>query len=270
MTHTAPPSPCSGAPCGAHPLAGRLAAPSCVLPAPVADNAAFLAGKVDEVGLCFFETRSCLEYTQRDLPREHALLPLRWHVHLPVDLPWPARAAKAASPARGAASLALAVMDKAAHLRPHLAVLHPPQGNVAGQRALLADFQEHWRTHTSVPLLLENVGHCDVACLGENFLREHGLGLCLDVGHLLGYGQENLLASPLVEDAALAHWSAPGARDQHLPLTELTPVQRQTAAAVMRRLPATAVHLLEIFQQEGLFASLPVLAALARPDTPPR
>jgi len=41
-------------------FAGRLAAPSFVLPAGVAENARFLAGKVDEVGLCFFETQSCL------------------------------------------------------------------------------------------------------------------------------------------------------------------------------------------------------------------
>ena len=49
-------------------IAGRLAAPSFVIPAGVAENARFLADKVDEVGLCLFETRACLSYGPQDLP----------------------------------------------------------------------------------------------------------------------------------------------------------------------------------------------------------
>ncbi|MDO5484253.1 MAG: hypothetical protein Q4F27_05035, partial [Desulfovibrionaceae bacterium] len=78
-----------------HALAGRLAAPSFVLPGTVAENAAFLAGKVDEVALCLFEAQACLAYTAADMPAALADLPLRWHVHLPVDLPWPTTAGKA-------------------------------------------------------------------------------------------------------------------------------------------------------------------------------
>ena len=256
MPHYAP-----GAP--PHPLAGRLAAPSFVIPANVAENARFLAGKVDEVGLCLFETRACLDYGPQDIPPDLSRLPLRWHAHLPVDLPWPTRPGASANPARQAALNALKVVSKASFLNLRYAVLHPPEGAPETQRRLLAGFAHHWRKTTSLPLLLENIAHCDVASLGATFLREHDLGLCLDVGHLLGYRQKHLLSSDLPEQAALAHWSAPGLCDQHLPLTALTPPQRQTSMGLMARIPETATHLAEIFNWNRLAASLPVLAELA-------
>ncbi len=69
-------------------LPGRiLAAPSWVMPGTVATNCAFLATRVDEVGLLFFEHQSALAYGPEDLPPSLAELPLTWHVHLPLDLP---------------------------------------------------------------------------------------------------------------------------------------------------------------------------------------
>lgn len=251
-------------PDGPQTLQGRIAAPSFVIPAGVAENARFLAGKVAEVGLCLFETAACLRYGPQDLPPDLALLPLRWHAHLPVDLPWPAKSGAAAHPSREAANAALAVLEKTAFLRPRRAVLHPPQGAPDAQRRLLEDFARHWRRETSVPLLLENVEHSDVLCLGQDFLAEQGIGFCLDVGHLLGYAQDNLLQSTLPEGAAMAHWSAPGERDQHLPLTALTPPQWRTAAALLARLPGNAAHMVEVFNWSGVARSLPVLAALAQ------
>ena len=56
----------------AHPLAGRLAAPSFVLPGTVAENARFLSGRVDEMALCFFEAQACLKYGENDLPPDLA------------------------------------------------------------------------------------------------------------------------------------------------------------------------------------------------------
>lgn len=255
---------------GGQRLGGRIAAPSFVIAANVADNALFLAHKVDEVGLCLFETRGCLDYGPDDLPAALADLPLRWHAHLPVDLPWPARvAAGTAHPAREPARLALAVLDRVTTLVPHMtlraAVLHPPEGSPALQRRMLADFASRWHAqeHAAPPLLLENVAHSDVLCLGGSFLADHGLGLCLDVGHLLGYVQKGLLHSALPRQAAMLHWSAPGSGDRHLPLTALTPEQRHIAQSLMADAPSTATHMVEVFNWDGLSASLPVLAALA-------
>ena len=263
-------APATSSSADGHPLAGRIAAPSFVIPANVAQNAHFLSGKVDEVGLCLFETQGCLDYGPADLPDALAHLPLRWHAHLPVDLPWPTHmAAGNAHPARDAARLTLAVLDRIRTLVPHMilqaAVLHPPEGSAAFQRHLLTDFAKHWhgQQQPAPPLLLENVAHSDVVCLGDAFLADHGMGLCLDVGHLLGYGQSALLHSALPSQAAMLHWSAPGNSDQHLPLSALTPAQRCTALHLMADAPPAATHMVEIFNWDGLAASLPVLAALA-------
>jgi hypothetical protein len=141
-------------------------------------------------------------------------------------------------------------------------VLHPPQGTPVFKRRLLRDFALVWRRRSDVPLLLENLSDCDIVELGDGFLQEHGFGLCLDVGHLLGYGQKRLLSSALPETAALVHWSAPGGRDAHLPLTDLTPGQFATAAQLAVRFAGNPVHLAEIFHWRGVEASLPVLGKL--------
>lgn len=265
MVHDSDNLPCQRPASIAGRLAGRLAAPSFVIPAGVAENARFLANKVDEVGLCLFETRACLNYGPQDLPPDLASLPLRWHAHLPVDLPWPVKSS-ATHPARTTSALARQVLEKAAFLAPSCAVLHPPAGTPRRQRRLLAGFAHHWQKYCHVPLLLENVAHSDIWGLGQGFLQDHGLGLCLDVGHLLGYGQKNLLFSALPEQASLVHWSAPGDGDRHMPLTAFTGPQMQTAADLMARFSATAVHMAEIFRWKGLAESLPVLEALSPPN----
>lgn len=231
----------------------NIAAPSCVLPGTAAENARFLSGKVAEVGLCLYETESCLAYGADDLPPSLARLPLSWHAHLPVDLPWEAGGA-------AAADTALAVLDKAAFLNPRLAVLHPPGGK--DRATLLADFAAWWRTHGGAPVLLENIGDCSLneaaVAAGEFF------GLCLDVGHMLAYGHEDALDRPdVLARVRLVHWSAPGAGDQHLPLTALTPQQRHVARRAARA--ADVLPMIEVFHWAGIEASMPVLTDLLEP-----
>lgn len=245
-------------------LGGRVAAPSCVLPAGLAENARFLAGKTAEVGLCLFETQACCAYGPEDLPPDLAKLPLRWHAHLPVDLPWSCKDKKRVHSAQPAAQAALAVLDKVIFLRPRLAVLHAPNGSPDEQRRKLDMFLTSWKRKTSIPLVLENTADCDVISLGANFLRDYGLGFCLDVGHLLGYGQQRLLSSDLPEQATLLHWSAPGDGDRHLSLTALTPSQDRTLTALAKRLPPSATHLIEVFSWQSYMTSLPVLANMLR------
>lgn len=240
----------------------RFAAPSFVLPGSVAKNARFLAGRVEEVGLCCFETAGCLAYTETDLPPGLRALPLRWHVHLPVDLAW-------AEGGEAAAGAALAVYARVAFLSPELAVLHPPtEMPVEAAREALAAFAARWRAREAPPLLLENIRGCELTELGAAFLDGHGLGVCLDVGHLLGYAQNRLLASELPERAALVHWSAPGhgsgpACDRHLPLTRLTRAQARVALGLLRRFAPGAAHLMEVFDWAGVEASRRWLAEAA-------
>lgn len=264
----------------------RLAAPSCVIPGTVAENADALAACVTarvatgavparggapfpglvEIALCFFEAEACAAYGDDDLPPRLAALPFAWHAHLPVDLDWSRGGAAAADRARY-------VLDRASFLAPRAAVLHAPElpPDHAAPRArsvtpLLADFARRWYARGGPPLLLENTASCDVACLGADFLATHGLGFCLDAGHLLGYAQHRLLASTLPERAALVHWSAPGpvaGRDRHLALDALTPGQASVARALLVRVPPGATHLLEVFSLEGVAASAACLARWA-------
>lgn len=231
----------------------RLAAPSFVLPGTVAENARFLAGRVEEVALCCFETDASLAYTATDLPPDLARLPLRWHLHLPVDLPWE-------QGAETAAAAALAVLDRVAYLEPHLAVLHPPVDVILQETTAhaLAVFAGRWCGSGAPQLLVENIRGSQLTELGADFLDRHGLGVCLDVGHLLGYAQTDLLASKLPERARLVHWSAPGHRqgyDRHLPLPAFTREQRTTVQALFRRFPPGALHLVEVFDWAGVESS---------------
>lgn len=232
-----------------------IAAPSCVIPGTIAQNLRFLAGaakgRIQEIALCFFETDACLAYTEEDLPAE--LAAFRLHVHLPVDLPWPAGA-------DCAAGCALSLMHKVAAFAPRAAVLHAPDSPDAA--GLLKTFAALWHTRCNVPLLLENTSSCGLVELGA-VIAEAGLGLCLDLAHLSAYGQESLLeASELVARTKIAHWSAPGGADRHLPLSALTPEEISFMRSAAEKLPPGITHLLEVFDWAGVEESLTVLPEL--------
>ena len=234
-----------------------IAAPSCVIPGTAAQNARFLAqrahGKIQEIALCFFEAQTCLAYTEDDLPEVLAELPFSWHVHLPVDLPWHIGAA-------ASANCALRLMRKADALEPRMAVLHAP--DLPARKGLLAAFADLWHARCAVPLLLENIDSCGLVDLTP-LIVDAEFGVCLDLGHMLAYGQQNILAIPeLVSRVRLAHWSAPGGADRHLPLTRLTQEETHAVRAAAAQLPAATAHLLEIFDWNGLEASLDLLPGL--------
>lgn len=273
----------------------RVAAPSWVVPAPLAENCRFLAGKVDEAGLLFFDATTCLAYDGNDLPPDLARLPLTYHVHLPLDLPWhdPAGAATIcralmercaflpATPERGAPSgrEREAGPEREVRGKPGIrAVLHPPdcapQGdrNNAGQdaRRLIADFLERFAALGGDPslLLLENTPENDLAALEESIV-EAGLGICLDLGHLLACGQERLLSrTRLLDRTRLLHLSAPGrdgGRIRHLPLTALDGAGRAVGRRLCRDTPEDAVVMVELFSWSGIEESLPVLCSWLLP-----
>jgi hypothetical protein len=234
-----------------------------VFPGTVADNARFLAGRVAEAGLCCFEAEASALTPEAEMPAGLAELPLRWHVHLPVDI----------SPDNGAeaARTVLRVWKRAAFLRPWLGVLHWPAPS--GGEVWLRDFLRAWRMAGCSPesLALENTRD---ACADdyEDILEELGVGVCLDVGHIMAYGQRAApggFASPppsWMDRVRLVHWSAPGGAgssgspaDMHLPLTSWTPEQRVAAGKIARCLPLGAVHMIEVFRWRAVEQSWPVL-----------
>ena len=232
----------------------NIAAPSCVIPGTVAENARFLAGRVREVGLALFEAHACLRYTVSDVPSALAELPLSWHAHLPLDLPWEAGGG-------AAAAMALAVLDRVSFLQPRLAVVHAPPGSPDRQALRLQEFARAWGNHSAVPLLLENIEACSLLDVPEETLQAYHI--CLDVAHMLAYHQTELLHRPdLLSRVRLVHWSAPGAGDQHLPLKALTPEQKELAREAAALTPPEALHMVEVFHWAGVEASLPVLTTL--------
>ena len=239
-----------------------IAAPSCVIPGTAAQNARFLAqrahGKIQEIALCFFDTQTSLAHTEEDLPETLAALPFSWHIHLPVDLPWHIGP-------EASANCALRLMRKMEMLAPRMAVLHAP--DLPARKGLLAAFANLWHARCTVPLLLENVEDCDLIDLTQ-FIVDAEFGVCMDLGHMLAFGQQHIVDIPeLVSRVQLAHWSAPGEADCHLPLTQLTEEEKSAAQAAAAKLPDTTTHLLEIFDWDGVEASLDLLQDLLHSRT---
>ena len=229
-----------------------LAAPSWLIPGDLAANCRFLSGRVDEVGLLFFETTACLAYTAKDLPEVLAGLSLAYHVHLPVDLPWENPPA--------CAKICALLWEKVAFLRPTRAVLHPPIGSAAPD--VLRNFLETFAGLGHAPDLLtvENHKDCDLLGLAE-VIREFSLQVCLDLGHVRAYGQEALLDCPaLTGRVTLLHLSAarPG-KDLHRSLAELDPEGHALLLRALAATPPDAALMPEIFALPGFEASLDIL-----------
>lgn len=261
------------------------AVPSWVKPGSVAENARFLAGRAPEVGLCLFEAENSARMPEEELPCALARLPLRWHAHLPSDLPGqrdlaPARREASAQGAQ-AAGLALAVWRRVAFLRPRFGVLHlpaspaesEPRDNGENAALWLDAFFRVWRDAGENPynIALENVRGVSF-CLLETSIASSGASLCLDMAHALAYGQEGDSMRPdVLGRVRLLHWSAPGPAapdgrpcDRHLPLARLAPGQKDWLRRVWRAralplLAAEATHLVEVFDWDGILLSLPEL-----------
>ena len=193
-----------------------LAAPSWVIAGGIKENALFLAGKVDEVSLCFFELQACLNYSEAELPQSLQELPLTWQMHLPFDL--------SQNPEQ-AAEQALALLNKVSFLNIKGLVLHPFTGKNAVEK--LQIFIEHWQKagQASSLLWLENTKNSDLLEFIE-LAEEQNFGFCLDIGHLLAYSQNDLIQKFFQSKSFCAkikqlHLSLPGNAanlSKHLPL----------------------------------------------------
>lgn len=228
-----------------------LAAPSWVIPGTLSENCAFLAGRVDEAGLLFFESAACLAYGDADLPPWLERLPLRYHVHLPADLP-------AEDGARSAA-ICHALMGKIDFLHPRTAVLHPPPAGPGAARHLTS-FMREWEALGRSPsqISLENTRENDLRDLSA-VVKEYDLQICLDMGHVLHYEQTSLVENiPLMSRVGMLHVNAPGKRGEHLSLTRLDPAAIAPARRICRLVPSAAVIMLELFDWIMLEESLPI------------
>lgn len=234
-----------------------LAAPSWVFPGSIAKNCAFLAEKVQEVGLLFMEAASALAYDKKDLPPSLANLPLSWHVHLPVDLDW----AKPAESAR----LCLKLMEKVDFLGARRAVLHPP-GQGPDFISRLEVFMLYWKRsgRASQDILLENQPDSNIADL-LGAAEKFDASLCFDLAHglIAGLTAQNLPAR-LMERIRLLHLCSPAPawqKGHHHPLGELDERGKDLGKKICRAAAPGTVFMLELFHWDYFCASLPVLNA---------
>lgn len=252
-------------PCASHrpclDLQNALSAPSCVWPDTAPVNARQLTGLVSDIGFSLYEP----EPHVLPGPDELADCSLTCHAHLMLTPPWK-QGAQAVMDVLGPSLAALAL------LRPWGYVLHPPK-----DAAILADFVDLWRK-AGLPakdLLLENVGGSKLPDLWETAVAED-LGVCLDFGHLLAFGQEDIIDLPgYWERVRMLHFYAPferkdrsdlaerGASHRHLGLHLLPSNLRPIARAVLSAIPKSALVHLEVFSPEDLMGSLAALHGLA-------
>lgn len=231
----------------------RLAAPSAVWPEAVPGNCKKLAAlpgrPFHEIGLCLFEWRTCLEYGEGDLPAWLADLGLDFHAHLPLDLPWPQGLEAVSEILQG-------LTAKIAYLNPRCFVLHPPP-----DPALLPGLAEMLLGLGLEPrrILLENIAGDDLSRHAA-VIEAEGFAVCLDVGHILAYGQHGLLDDPrLASRVAMVHASAPGRGDEHLGLHRLEARGRETLNRCLALLPKGGTFMIECFRPDELLTSLAML-----------
>lgn len=239
-----------------------LAAPSWVLPGTLAENACFLEGRVDEVGLLFMETAACLAYTDEELPAFLADLAVSWHAHLPVDLPW--------NEPEQAAIVCRKLLEKTAFLPgcggsgEKNAVLHPPAADAGRETELLVHFAEAFAAAGGDCrcLLLENTRQNSLLEV-DKAVWEAGFGICPDLGHMIAYGQEVLVEKEaLMERVRLVHFNTVDGAGRHLPLTALDAAGLTLAERLGRAVPDDAVFMLELFAWREVEASLPLLGRM--------
>jgi sugar phosphate isomerase/epimerase len=194
------------------------------------------------------ETSGCLDYDETDLPPHLAALNLSFHAHLPLDLPWEAGAAAVDRAIRGLES-------KIAFLGPREYVLHPP---APGRLSELLRI----RPDLAARLCLENTGQSDLHEVWPE-IEALELGVCLDVGHLVSYGQEATLALPgLFERVRVVHVYGGESSRGHAGLRHLP--DPGLLRDILGRVRPDSVLVVEVFDLAGLSGSLALLKTWLR------
>ena len=160
----------------------KIGTTSFVFPDTIFENCKKLQHLVDEVSIVMFETKSCLNYTVKDLPYELKNLDLTYNIHLPLDLEWK----------KGVSYVVediTRLIEKTLFLAPTSYVLHPPT-----QKITFIEFVEYAQKK-HLPLnkfLIENVKENDLTEIWD-IVQNTPINVCLDIGHLIEYNQFNML-----------------------------------------------------------------------------
>ncbi len=239
---------------GSNDLPYVVAAPSWVIPGTVAENCRYLKGRVQEVGLLFFETAGSLAYTERDLPVDLAETGLSFHIHHPLDLPWHEGADKIAQ-------IMSILSKKVSHLNPVAHILHPPKAGPHAEN-LLSDLAEKLREAAIDPenVFIENIKENSLKNNIE-VIRDCGFNVCLDLGHMQAYDQHKLLDKEGIWDLVkMLHLNGPGKGGRHESLEKLDKQGVKLLDCFFENFIKGGTVTVEVFDQNGFFNSLQYLA----------
>lgn len=227
-------------------LPWRIAAPSFVWPGKVGENCYLLQDLVDEVAIVLFEKDACLAYTDKDLPSDLNSLNLTYHVHLPLDLTWSLGGIRVFEEVK-------LLYNKVAYLKPWGFVLHPPNSKKA-----FYSFYQAWIDHgfQGSQLILENIEANDLVNMWSE-IEKTGCSICLDIGHLLAYGQENILSLPgLYQRVSLVHLYGLEMEGRHMSLAHLSSEGKDILQSILGRISKDCVIVLELFDPDSFHESL--------------
>ena len=241
--------------------AWRLGAPSYVLPAGVEENVRYLADKVDDIQLLFFESpsRSRLPHhidvrQLHDLAAEHDI---SYTVHLPTDI----RAGSDSVMVRKQAVQEVRdLMEELAPLSPLSFDLHlaregdiPVQGWQENVDHFLCLLKQEVGSACNL-LAIENIDYPITLVLP--LVEEYGFSLCLDFGHALFHGEDMDLMLSAVPKAAHIHYHGIKEGRDHQALGK---AQRETTVILGEHLHSCGfkgVVTLEVYNREDLHDSL--------------
>jgi len=177
-----------------------------VLPADVSENVGFLAERIDDIQLLFFESAS-----QAALPHKVDVSYLKsvasehnvtYTVHLPTDL---SLGSSKQVHRDQAVEEILRVMDELAPLAPQAFDLHLNIESGIEKVVWLENLHKSFSDLTGrlgldrSRIAVENIDY--PFSIVRPLVLEHGFSLCLDIGHALRYGED---ADLLIEDIPLA------------------------------------------------------------------
>jgi sugar phosphate isomerase/epimerase len=239
----------------------RIGATSFVIPGGIEENVKYLADRVDDIQLLFFESSCRSRLPQEiDVPMLRALArdhQLSYTVHLPTDL----------APGHGRQSIRQQAADEIVRLMAELSPLHPRRFDLHLARQPELDVAS-WLDNINDFLLAlkKDIGRQCVMVAIENIdypfrqvrslVLRHGFDLCPDIGHALFYDDDPGQLLQDIHPATHIHYHGiRGGRD-HQALGE---EQRGCTARLGEVLHARAyrgVVTLEVYNSRDLQASL--------------
>ncbi len=247
-------------------FAFRLGTTSFIYPDGYAANVRLLAPCFDEIELLMFESRE-----PQSLPSKAEIAALqqlardfgiRYNVHLPYDV---APGGRNAVQRRHAVEALRRVIDLTIALEPTSYTLHLAYGENQRKPDTVARWKDRVRQSLNqivgpdIPgraLSIENLDY-PLQWLDE-LITEHDLALCLDIGHLLIFGDDLTDTFARYRDRiALIHLHGVREGQDHLSLDRLTRSDKLAVATILRNYTHSVS--LEVFRFDYLCSSLEIL-----------